>query len=93
MAMKLSPETATNIQLGSLITAAGAIVVATIFVWTIKINSETAMADGKAMREEVRTEFRAIRVDLQPIRDKVERLWWEYERTATAPSPRLGGQP
>jgi hypothetical protein len=83
MAIKISPETTANIQLGSIITGAGALVIATIFVWSIKTNSETAMADGKAMRDEVRAEFKAIRSDLQPVKEKVDRLWWEYERACT----------
>ena len=82
MAMKLSPETTANLQLGSLATCAIAIVVATIFVWTIKTNSEQAVSEIKAFREEV-----------VPAMKKVDRLWWDYEtRTAGRPNE-MRGQP
>lgn len=66
--MKLSPETTANIQLGSIITGAGALVVGTIFVWTIKTNGDQALAEIKSMREEQR-----------PVLEKVHRLWSDYE--------------
>ena len=68
MAIKLSPETTANLQLGSIITGAVALVVGTIFVWTIKLNGEQALAEIKAIREET-----------GPALKKIDRLWWEYE--------------
>jgi len=68
MAIKLSPETTANLQLGGIITCAGGIVVATIFVWTIKTNGDQALSEIKSMREEQR-----------PVLEKVHRLWSDYE--------------
>ena len=68
MAIKLSPETTANIQLGTLIVVAGALVTATVFVVGIKSNGEQALAEIKNLREEQR-----------PVIEKVHRLWSDYE--------------
>lgn len=68
MAIKLSPETTANIQLGSLIVVAGALVTATVFVLGIKTNGEQALSEIKALREEQK-----------PMTEKVQRLWSDYE--------------
>lgn len=82
MAIKFSPETTANIQLGTLVVVAGALITATVFVIGIKTNSEQALAEIKAFREEA-----------GPALKKVDRLWWDYEtRTAGRPSA-LRGQP
>lgn len=93
MALKISPETTATIQLSSIVTGATALVVAAVFVWSIKTNSETAVADGKAMREEVKNEFKSLREDFKPIKEKVDRLWWEYERSAAVPGRHGPAQP
>lgn len=81
MAIKLSPETTANIQLGSIITGAVALVVGTIFVWTIKTNGEQALAEIKNMRE-----------DQKPMAEKVHRLWSDYEwRLASGHNTALPG--
>lgn len=72
-AINISPETAANITLGSIISCAIALVVGTIFVWTIKTNGEQALAEIKAVREE-----------LTPAIKKLDRLWWEHEPRSVA---------
>jgi hypothetical protein len=68
-ALRVSPEAQVLVKLGSLVTAAGALVVASIFVWQIKTNGETALAEIKAVREETKT-----------MGEKVQRMWYDYER-------------
>lgn len=76
MAIKLSPETIVNLQLGGIFVAAAALVTGTIFVWTIKTNGEQALTEIKAIREET-----------GPALKKIDRLWWDYEtRIASRPS-------
>jgi hypothetical protein len=81
MALKLTPETIVNLQVGGILTCAGGIVVATIFVWTIKTNGDQALSEIKSMREEQR-----------PVIEKVHRLWSDYEwRIATGKNAALPG--
>lgn len=75
-AVRVSPEAQVLVKLGSLITGAGALVVAAIFVWQIKTNGETALSEIKGVREETKA-----------MGEKVQRLWFDYElRTAARPT-------
>lgn len=69
---RISEDTQVLVKLGSVIACAAALVLATVFVWQIKTNSEQALS-----------EIRSMRAEFTPAAEKVQRLWWEYEqRTA-----------
>lgn len=68
---RISPETEVAVRLGLLATGAGALVVATIFVWTIKVNGERALE-----------EIRALRSDYNALAAEHRELWWHYTRTS-----------
>lgn len=76
-AARISEDTQVLVKIGSLLSCAGALILATIFVWQIKSNSEQALAEQRAFREE-----------LKPIIEQHRRLWWDYElRTAGRVAP------
>jgi hypothetical protein len=78
-APRISEETQVLVKVGSLISCAVALVIATIFVWQIKTNSEQALSKTA----EALAEQRAFREELKPIIEQHRRLWWDYElRTA-----------
>jgi hypothetical protein len=79
-AMRVSPETQVLVKAGSLVTGAVSLVIATVFVWQIKTNSEQALAEQREFRREI-----------APALEKVQRLWWDYEqRTASRGGTSLG---
>ena len=65
----ITPETKVAVQLGGIIASAISIVLATIFVWTIKLNGEQAL-------EEIRTMSRRF----DSLQEEHRRLWYEYEQ-------------
>lgn len=77
--IRLSEDTQVLVKNGSLISCAGALILATVFVWQIKTNSEQALIKTA----EALAEQRAFREELKPIVDQHRRLWWDYDqRTA-----------
>ena len=77
---RISEDTQILVKMGSIVTAAIALVASTIFVWTIKLNSEQALS-----------EIRSMRAEFGPTCDKVQRLWWDYELRTAGRAP--SGQP
>lgn len=72
-AARIGPDAQVLVKLGSLVTGAVSLVIAAIFVWQIKTNGETALAEIKGIREETKA-----------MGEKVQRLWFDYElRTAS----------
>jgi hypothetical protein len=71
--IQISPETMVAAKLGGIVSGVVCIVMGTIFVWGIKTNSETALSEIKAMRQE-----------MAPCVDQVKQLWWEREQRLAA---------
>lgn len=69
---RISEDTVVLFKVGTLVSCVAAIALGSVWVYQIKLNSEQALAD-----------VRALRSDLAPILDQHRRLWWDYElRTA-----------
>ena len=69
--VSIGEDTQVLLKTGSIITGACALVVATVFVWSIKTSSEQAL-----------TEIRGFRQEMAPAREKLDKLWWDYEQRA-----------
>lgn len=81
----LTPETKIVVQLGGAIAVLGFVAWLSITAYKIQTNSETALANQAKMTEDVRSEFKALSEDIKPLKEKVDKLWWEYERSASMP--------
>lgn len=66
-------------KVGTMATLVGALVTASIFIWSIKTNAEQSLS-----------EIRTLRQEIGPSLQKIDRLWWEYEMRTTG-VPRSGG--
>lgn len=75
----LTPETKFVVNLAGAIAAAGFIAWISIAAYKMQANSETALANQKEMRDEMREGFKALRDEAKPDHDKVGRLWSDYE--------------
>lgn len=80
--VRIGEDTQVLIRTGSILTGAGALIVATIFVWSIKTNSEQALS-----------EIRGFRQEMAPALDKVQKLWWDYETRTAARALHGAGNP
>lgn len=71
----IGPKTRIGVQLGTLCTIAGALVMATVFLYGMKVNSDRALRQFTRLSED----FSAFRNELKPVLKEHQELWIDYK--------------